>query len=230
MFKLLNKRLVLRPEILRKMSHQYNDKQVQIIMTAERLFAEYGFAGTSVRDIAQAAQVNVAMISYYFGSKEKLLEAIFSFRIGSSTIQLEHLLSQQDIEPMDKMLLMVDHYIDKMQNNKFFFKLMLSEQMKDQENKELVEFIFQSKQKNHSLVQALILEGQKSGHFKKHIDVSLLVSTLVGAANHIFMTEQYYKRINQLEEMPDEKFQPLLKKRLKIYLKNMFKAILTYEL
>jgi AcrR family transcriptional regulator len=220
----------LRRNILIKMSHQYNDKQVQIIMTAERLFAEHGFTGTSVRDIAQSAQVNVAMISYYFGSKEKLLEAVFSYRIGSSTIQLEHLLSQKEIAPMDKMLLMVDHYIDKMQNNKYFFKLMLSEQIKDQDNKELVEFIYTSKQKNHALVHALIQEGQKSGHFKKHIDVSLLVSTLVGASNHIFMTEQYYKRINQLDDMPDEKFQPLLKKRLKIYLKNIFKAILTYEL
>ena len=41
---------------------------------AEELFAEKGFSGTSVRDIADAADVNVAMISYYFGSKEKMLE------------------------------------------------------------------------------------------------------------------------------------------------------------
>ncbi len=44
---------------------------------AEKLFAVNGFDGTSVRDIAQEAGVNVAMISYYFGSKEKLMEAVF---------------------------------------------------------------------------------------------------------------------------------------------------------
>jgi AcrR family transcriptional regulator len=54
---------------------EFTDKQIQIIDIAERLFAERGFDGTSVRDIADEAGINVAMISYYFGSKEKLMEA-----------------------------------------------------------------------------------------------------------------------------------------------------------
>ena len=58
-----------------------NDKQIQIIETAEKLFADKGFSGTSVRDIADEADVNLAMISYYFGSKEKLLEALFTHRM-----------------------------------------------------------------------------------------------------------------------------------------------------
>jgi len=52
------------------------DKRAHILTVAEQLFAEQGFDGTSVRDIAQGANVNLAMISYYFGSKEKLLEAL----------------------------------------------------------------------------------------------------------------------------------------------------------
>ena len=56
---------------------EYNDKQIAIINTAEKLFALNGFDGTSVRDIAHEAGVNLAMISYYFGSKEKLMEAVF---------------------------------------------------------------------------------------------------------------------------------------------------------
>ncbi|HEU4552458.1 MAG TPA: TetR family transcriptional regulator, partial [Chitinophaga sp.] len=55
----------------------YNHKQIQILDAAERLFAMHGFHGASVRDIAQEADVNIAMISYYFGSKERLIEAIF---------------------------------------------------------------------------------------------------------------------------------------------------------
>ncbi|MEO6348401.1 MAG: TetR family transcriptional regulator, partial [Aquaticitalea sp.] len=56
-----------------------NDKQIQILEVAEKLFAEHGFDGTSVRQIAHEADINIAMISYYFGSKEKLLEALFNF-------------------------------------------------------------------------------------------------------------------------------------------------------
>lgn len=48
----------------------YNQKQVQIFEVAERLFAENGYDGTSIRSIAKQADINIAMISYYFGLKE----------------------------------------------------------------------------------------------------------------------------------------------------------------
>lgn len=212
------------------MEGKYNEKQAQIITAAEKLFSEQGFSGTSVRDIAKNAQVNVAMISYYFGSKEKLLEAIFDYRIGTTTIQLEHLLAQHEIDPMQKIEIIVDHYTEKLQNNTCFFKIMQREQLKGQYNKELSEIIYQSKKKNFDLIAALIDEGQEKAYFKKDIDVSLLVSTMVGAANQIYMGQEYYKRLHKLDDMPDEQFRKLLKKRLKVFLKNMFKAILTYEL
>ena len=57
----------------------FNEKQIEILHVAEKLFAEVGFDGTSIREIAKIANINIAMISYYFGSKEKLLEAKISF-------------------------------------------------------------------------------------------------------------------------------------------------------
>ena len=42
---------------------EFNEKQVLIMESAEKLFAEKGFAGTSVRDISEEANVNLAMIS-----------------------------------------------------------------------------------------------------------------------------------------------------------------------
>ena len=47
------------------------DKKEHIINHAVELFAEKGFEGTSIRDLAARAEVNVAMVNYYFGSKEK---------------------------------------------------------------------------------------------------------------------------------------------------------------
>jgi AcrR family transcriptional regulator len=44
-----------------------------LLDAAKRLVAERGYAGTSVRDLAAAADANVASVSYHFGSRERLL-------------------------------------------------------------------------------------------------------------------------------------------------------------
>jgi TetR/AcrR family transcriptional regulator, regulator of cefoperazone and chloramphenicol sensitivity len=49
----------------------------RLLDASMRLFAEQGFAKTSTRDIAEAAQVNISAISYYFGDKAGLYRAVF---------------------------------------------------------------------------------------------------------------------------------------------------------
>ena len=44
--------------------------------TAERLFAEQGYAATSLRQVIAAAKVNLAAVHYHFGTKEDLLDAV----------------------------------------------------------------------------------------------------------------------------------------------------------
>jgi len=51
------------------------DPKQDILAAAIGLFARKGFSATGVREIAQQAKVNIAMISYYFGSKRGVLEA-----------------------------------------------------------------------------------------------------------------------------------------------------------
>lgn len=53
------------------------DVKMRILKSAKSLFAKQGFDGTSVRQICEAAGANVALVSYYFGGKEKVFEAIF---------------------------------------------------------------------------------------------------------------------------------------------------------
>jgi AcrR family transcriptional regulator len=49
----------------------------RLLHTGLRLFAQQGFTNTSTREIAEAANVNVAAISYYFGDKAGLYRAVF---------------------------------------------------------------------------------------------------------------------------------------------------------
>jgi TetR/AcrR family transcriptional regulator, regulator of cefoperazone and chloramphenicol sensitivity len=54
------------------------ESRQRLLHAALRLFAERGFAKTSIRDIALAAQTNVAAISYYFGDKKQLYRCAFT--------------------------------------------------------------------------------------------------------------------------------------------------------
>jgi len=48
----------------------------RILDTAEVLFAQKGFAETSLRAITSKAGVNLAAVNYHFGSKEALIQAV----------------------------------------------------------------------------------------------------------------------------------------------------------
>ena len=55
----------------------------ELLVTAERLFAEHGLDGVSLRQIAvEAGSANNSAVQYHFGSKDGLVEAIFAFRLG----------------------------------------------------------------------------------------------------------------------------------------------------
>lgn len=55
----------------------------RLMQAGLRLFAQQGFAQTSIRELALAAGVNVAAISYYFGDKAGLYRAVFFEPAGS---------------------------------------------------------------------------------------------------------------------------------------------------
>ena len=59
------------------------ESRQRLLHAALTLFAERGFAKTSIRDIASAAQANVASISYYFGDKTQLYRCAFTEPMGS---------------------------------------------------------------------------------------------------------------------------------------------------
>jgi AcrR family transcriptional regulator len=56
------------------------DTRTRILDQAERLFAEQGISGTSLRTLTRAADVNLASVHYHFGSKEALLDAVVERR------------------------------------------------------------------------------------------------------------------------------------------------------
>jgi AcrR family transcriptional regulator len=158
---------------------RYNDKQVAILAATEKLLSEKGYAATSVREIAAASHVNVAMISYYFGSKEKLLEALFVQRMEAGQVLLQGLLENKTLTPLQKLEILVNNYVDKMVANPNFYQI-LSRETAVKEVKEISKLISETKKRNLELMNLLIAQGQEQGEFVSSIDVHLMMHTLFG--------------------------------------------------
>ncbi len=76
------------------MTSKQNTQQ-KILDAAERLFAETGFAATSLRQITSMAEVNLASVNYHFGSKKRIdsggvatLSGDFNAKTGSGIYRI----------------------------------------------------------------------------------------------------------------------------------------------
>jgi AcrR family transcriptional regulator len=78
----------------------------RILGAAEELFAQHGFAGTSLRQVTSRADVNIAAVNYHFGSKENLVNEVFRRRMDDMTLlrlsQLKTALAQHpgELQPI----------------------------------------------------------------------------------------------------------------------------------
>lgn len=72
----------------------------RILSAAEALFAEHGFAGTSLRLVTSQADVNLAAVNYHFGSKDNLVAEVFRRRMDEmSRARLERLEAARNETP-----------------------------------------------------------------------------------------------------------------------------------
>ncbi len=205
-----------------------SEKHLQILTQAEALFAAKGYEGTTVRDIAEAAGVNLAMISYYFGSKEKLLEALFKERMIASKLRIEIVVKNESFSPFQKMEIMIDEYIDRVAEKQSFYKIMICEQVINN-NSVVLKLLKELKLAYATLISEVIAEGQQKKQFKKDIDIVMLLTTMTGTVMHMLINKDYYREFNDQKKLTDAAFEEQLSNKLKIHLKQIFKVTLGYE-
>ncbi len=81
-----------------------NPTKQKVVDVATWLFYQKGFHGTSVRDISDSANVNVSLISYYFNSKQGLLEhAVINYYELYFEVLEETLQNYKDLTSIDKL-------------------------------------------------------------------------------------------------------------------------------
>jgi len=80
------------------------ETKARILDSAEKLFAEHGFAATSLRQITTDAGVNLAAVNYHFQSKESLILAVLMRKMGPINERRLELLDEVEAEAGDDQL------------------------------------------------------------------------------------------------------------------------------
>lgn len=95
-----------------KQSDSERNTEEKIIAAARKVFLNKGFSATRTRDIAEEAGINLALLNYYFRSKQKLFELVMQEKIQKLFGKLVPIINDVSTTLEEKIELMVDNYIE----------------------------------------------------------------------------------------------------------------------
>lgn len=199
------------------------DKKEIILQTAEKLFSELGYDGASTRSIANEAGVNMAMLNYYFGSKEGLYKAVFERRFKGFHQTLISL-NEEDISSWEKLNKYIDLYVDKIAAQNCFQRLMQHE-ISIQQRSEMGSFIVEYLLRNINEIRKILREGIENGSFRE-VDIDLLVATLFGTKYYIVNLSGIASALLDKDLSDENILNTDIKPRLKKHLKAMLESYL----
>jgi len=99
------------------MSGKEQVTELKIKEAARKIFQEKGFAATKTRDIAEAADINLALLNYYFRSKKNLFNIIMIETMRSFASGIVMVLNNKETALKEKVEDFVEHYIDLLTEN-----------------------------------------------------------------------------------------------------------------
>ncbi len=149
----------------------------KILKVATKLFAKYGFAGTSMDDIADRVGIRKASLYHHFSSKQEIYEELIE-RVFSEIIKIFQVSFSSG-----NILKDAENFINKIMNfvlqNEDYVKILLRELL--DENLPVKQFALEYVPKILSFGSQILERGRKEGIFKDDIDPIQLSITLTGA-------------------------------------------------
>ena len=195
-----------------------NSKE-KILNTAIKLFAQKGFDGTSIREICKSANINICMISYYFGGKQELYQEIITNLIKSQNAYLESFLdidedfsNKSKKELIEKLQIVLEKFIDYFYSNisNDLIAFLVIEQQKSDFKIEPPAIIYLRK------LVAAILDKQASDK-----EVIFKVLFLISQINSPKILTTFSLKVLNQTEFTDEDIQ-IIKNNIKTYVKATF--------
>lgn len=147
----------------------------KILLAARKIFIDKGLAGARMQDIADEAGINKAMLHYYFRSKDKLFETIFT-QVSDEFVPKIFAVLQSELSLFEKIEMFCDAYIQQEIETPFLPMFIINEVNRDPQS--LLKRILKGKKPPFDKVLMQIKEETKKGTIKKIEPISLLMNTI----------------------------------------------------
>ena len=203
---------------------ELNEKQIEILLVAEDFFSEKGFSGSSVRDIASAAGVNVAMINYYFGSKDNLLQTLIEWRAHKFLLNSADIFIEDD--PWNRMERVIAILLNAMSEHRSIYKIVAIEG--GVRHRILKSAIFDKlKKHNNKVIDEVLQYGISLGKFNPDSSAVLIHAMIMGMFMNFQFNETDLK--DSLNIQTEAGFTKYMQTELVNFLQKSIKLILQYE-
>ncbi|MCQ4164537.1 TetR/AcrR family transcriptional regulator [Tahibacter harae] len=179
------------------------DIRLHLLDTALHLFATQGITATPLSQIARKAEVTPALLHYYFGSKENLVESLVEERLLPLTRQLGQTLKPSPRDLRETLQHLVGDLMDLLAANPWFPQLWLREVL--QEGGQLRDYLVGrlAPVLAHK-VRDLVAAAQARGEINPQLEPRLFMVTLVGLSVFPFAAQPVWRSIFPAEDItPD---------------------------
>ncbi len=163
---------------------------------AKRIFVSKGYAGTTIRDIAEAANTNVALLNYYFRSKEKLFVQVFEESLREFFASMLNMLNQE-LTVREKIENLIDRDFDFLTQNTEIPLFIMHEIRSNESN-----FIKEMALHNHfweSYFFRQVNEAMVKGEMRKMESIELIV-LILSNIQFVFMAKPMIMLIAQMDD------------------------------
>jgi len=141
------------------------EKEMQILNSAEKAFSEFGYENTKMEDIAECIGISKGLVYFYYNSKENLYMALTykaMHKMNDMFYSVYH--NNQDKNGLDATITLIKAYMDFLDENPFYLELFLN----------YTRLVRSSNQKNNQLTDSM----KSSIYFRKIKDIHNIPITI----------------------------------------------------
>lgn len=180
------------------------DKYEAIIDAAVKVIARHGYHNAQVAKIAREAQVADGTIYLYFENKDDVLTSLFREKMGRFIQEMEKTLSQIT-DPAEQLKTLIDGHFRHLQQDE---ELAIVTQIElRQSNPSVRKVIGQILKSYLNIIDQIILSGQKSGCFRRNVDVKIARKMIFGTLDETvtswIMNGRKYSLLDMVDEIHD---------------------------